>query len=165
MKTYTESLAAGFLLPLILLLPAGAQTPAEPADTGTVLHVETRRVIEDITVTDGKGQPIQGLKQSDFRIFEDGAEQQIVSFEEHQEAHPSVEALPALPVNTFSNLPDPKASGPLNVILYDLLSTAPEYQHYAHDQLVAFLKTRPPGRYAIFVLGNRLVLLQGFTAN
>ncbi len=105
-----------------------------------------------------------GLKQSDFRILEDGAEQQIVSFEERKPSVPAAEPLPPLPVNTFSNLPDPKASGPLNLILYDLLNTAPEYRHYAHDQLMAFLKTRPPGQYAIFVLGNRLELLQGFTA-
>jgi len=156
--------AAGLLLPLVLL-PSGEQAPPQSADAGTVLHVETRRVVEDITVTDSNGKPIQGLTQTDFRILEDGVEQQIASFEEHQPSPPSSVALPALPPNTFSNLPDPNAFGPLNVILYDLLSTQQQYQPYAHDQLIAFLKNRPPGRYAIFVLGNQLELLQGFTAN
>jgi VWFA-related protein len=165
MKTPSKPAGAWLFLSILLLAPAGAQTPVQSPDTGTVLRVETRRVIEDITVTDSQGRPIQGLAQRDFRIFEDGAEQQIVSFDEHQQATASAAPLPPLPPNTFSNLPDPKAAGPLNVILYDLLSTAPEYQHYAHDQLIAFLKTRPPGRYAIFVLGNRLELIQGFTAN
>jgi VWFA-related protein len=165
MNTHSRPAGAGFFLSILLLAPAGAQTPAAPTDTGSVFRVETRRVVEDITVTDSQGHPIQGLKQNDFRILEDGAQQQIVSFDEHRQASAAAAPLPHLPPDTFSNLPDPKAAGPLNVILYDLLSTAPEYQHYAHDQLIAFLKTRPPGRYAIFVLGNRLELIQGFTAN
>lgn len=150
---------------LILLQLSAAQTTPPPVNTGTVLHVETRRVIEDVTVTDGQGKPIQGLTQSEFRILENGASQQILSFEEHRSTPSVPDKLPPFPPNTFSNLPEPQSDGPLNVILYDLLSTAPEYQHYAHDQLLAFLKTRPPGRYAIFVLGNQLMLLQGFTAN
>ena len=169
MKTHSKPAGAGFFLSILLLAPAVAQSPAAlpPAsnDTGTVFHVETRRVLEDITVSDSQGRPIQGLTQADFRIFEDGVEQQIASFEEHRQDASTAPPPPALPPNTFSNLPDPKASGPLNVILYDLLSTAPDYQHYAHDELVAFLKNRPPGRYAIFVLGNHLELLQGFTAD
>jgi VWFA-related protein len=165
MMAHAKIAGVGFLLSFVLLLPGGAQTAAKPADSGVTLHVETRRVIEDVTVTDSHGKPVQDLTQGDFRVFEEGAEQKIVSFEEHRQAAAAPVALPPLPANTFSNLADPKTPGPLNVILYDLLSTAPEYQHFAHDQLVAFLKTRPPGRYAIFVLGNRLMLLQGFTAN
>lgn len=165
MKAHPTLAGVAFLFPFILPMAGGAQTPAAPATPVTVLQIETRRVVEDVSVTDSHGKPIQGLTQGEFRIFEDGAQQQLLSFEEHRPAPPSTEQLPALPVNTFSNLAQPSASGPLNVILYDLLSTAPEYQHYAHDELVAFLKTRPPGRYAIFVLGNQLVLLQGFTAD
>jgi VWFA-related protein len=164
-KTYTDLSRARFFLPFLLILPAGSQTAPKPADVGPVIHVETRRVVEDVTVTDSKGQPIQGLTQSDFRIFEDGAQQQVISFEEHSKEPTSSPPLPQLPSNTFSNLPEPDAAGPLNVILYDLLSTAPEYQHYAHSELVEFLKSRPPGRYAIFVLANRLELVQGFTAS
>lgn len=164
MKTCTTFWGTGFLL-LFILMPVDAQTPAQPPATGAALRVETRRVVEDVTVVDSHGKPIEDLTQSDFRIFEDGAEQQIVSFEEHRAAPPSSAPLPSLPPNTFSNLSDPQSSGPLNVILYDLLSTAQEYQPYAHDQLIAFLKSRPPGQYAIFVLGNHLALLQGFTSN
>jgi VWFA-related protein len=165
MSGHSVVAGAGLLLSFIPLLPAGAQTAVQPVNSGAVLHVETRRVVEDVTVTDSHGKPVQDLTQSEFRIFENGAEQKIVFFEEHRQAAGAPVALPPLPTNTFSNLSEPKTAGPLNIILYDLLSTAPEYQHYAHDQLTAFLKARPPGRYAIFVLGNRLVLLQGFTAN
>jgi VWFA-related protein len=164
-KTHTKSAVAAFSLSILLLAAVRAQSPAPSNNTTAVIHVESRRVLEDITVSDSQGHPLQGLKQSDFRIFEDGVEQQIASFEEIRQDASAVPLLPALPPNTFSNLPDPNASGPLNVILYDMLSTAPDYQHYAHDELVAFLKNRPPGRYAIFVLGNHLELLQGFTAD
>jgi len=164
-KTYKSLWRSGFFLPLFLM-PAGAQTPAQPSDSSATVRVETRRVVEDVTVVDSHGKPIQDLTQIDFRILEDGAEQQIVSFEEHRPpVSPSASPLPPLPANTFSNLSDLQASGPLNVILYDLLSTATEYQPYAHNQLIAFLKERPPGQYAIFVLANHLVMLQGFTTN
>jgi VWFA-related protein len=33
------------------------------------------------TVVDGKGRPVAGLAKNDFKVFEDGAEQQVVRFE------------------------------------------------------------------------------------
>jgi len=106
MKTHTIPTGAGLFLSILLLAPAVAQSPAP--STGTVFHVETRRVLEDITVSDSQGRPIQGLTQADFRIFEDGVEQQIASFEEHRQDASTAPPPPALPPNTFSNLPDPR---------------------------------------------------------
>ena len=125
MSGHSVVAGAGLVLSFILVLPAGAQTAVQPVSSGAVLHVETRRVVEDVTVTDSHGKPVQDLTQSEFRIFENGAEQKIVSFDEHRQAAAAPVALPSLPTNTFSNLSEPKTPGPLNIILYDLLSTAP----------------------------------------
>jgi VWFA-related protein len=155
---------AGLLLLLTLLVAGAAHAQGQAADSGPMLHVEARQVVVDVTVTDSKGNPIRGLTKNDFRVLEDGAEQKVLAFEERSLDTAQEVKLPQLPANTFANLPMAGDAAPLNVILYDLLSTAPEYQHYAHEQLVEFLKSRPPGRYAVFVLGNDLRLVQGFTA-
>jgi len=39
-------------------------------------------------VTDAKGSPVHGLKQTDFTLLEDGKEMQPNSFEEHRSARP-----------------------------------------------------------------------------
>lgn len=44
------------------------------------LKVETDLVSFNVTVTDEHNQPVKGLKQGDFRVYEDGAEQAIQHF-------------------------------------------------------------------------------------
>jgi VWFA-related protein len=52
------------------------------------------------------------------------------------------------------------------MVLFDALNTPMEDQSYVRQQLLAYLKSRPPGaRIAIFGLNAHLVLLQGFTSN
>ena len=57
--------------PQTILLPAAKQQP---------LQVTTEIVKLDATVTDERGEFISGLRQSDFRILDRGAEQPIVFF-------------------------------------------------------------------------------------
>src|SRR5450759_2939616 len=68
---------------------AQAQTSQPPSQAQTtaggmpVIKAETRLVLVDAIVTDKKGSYIGGLKQKDFRVWEDNAEQPIktLSFE------------------------------------------------------------------------------------
>lgn len=127
-----------------------------------------RRVVVDVVVTDAGNNPIAGLGPSDFSVSEDGKPQSILHFDVHNSAAsgaPSLRA-PALPPHTFMNLPADSENGPLTVFLYDLLNTPLGSQMSAHQQVVDFLKTNPArNRTAIFVLSDRLHLLQGFTDN
>jgi VWFA-related protein len=50
------------------------------AQPGTTIQTETRMVLVDVTVTDKKGNPVSGLTQKDFRVWEDNKEQVISSF-------------------------------------------------------------------------------------
>jgi VWFA-related protein len=45
-----------------------------------VIHVDAREVVVDVTVTDGKGVPIQGLTKDDFSITDEGKPRTITSF-------------------------------------------------------------------------------------
>lgn len=158
-------LAAALLLP-----PGFAQQPATPSPSlgpGLVLQESVRRVVVDVVVTD-HGKPVTGLTAADFRIFEDGKPQAIRSFEARTpESGEVIPARPAvMPVHTFVNLPavPTQANAPLTVILYDALNTPFKDQLYARQQLVKFLRQMPVGvPTAIYVLSDRLYLLQGFS--
>ena len=63
------------------------------------------------------------------------------------------------------NLPEAPEHGPLTVLLYDVLNTPVEDQLSARAQMVDFIKKSGGRSIAIFVLGDRLRLLQGFTSD
>jgi hypothetical protein len=58
-----------------------AQTP--PGQSTYVFHTNTRVVLTDVTVTDANDNPVHGLPQSVFRIFDNKEPEVIASFEEH----------------------------------------------------------------------------------
>lgn len=141
---------------------------SSPAQTNLTIKTQVRQVILDVVVTDRKHRAVHGLSQQDFTVFEDGKPQRIVSFNEHVETTTASLAVPVaeepLPPNTFVNTPRTDENLPLIVVLFDLMNTPLIDQSFGHAQMVKFLRKRPPrARIAIFVLSNRLYLLQGFT--
>ncbi len=169
-----------FLLPFSAIgqqpkapLPSAAQPQPGPelvqtADARTI-KTRVRQVLLDVVVTDSNNHPVTGLHQRDFSVLEDGKPQQIRSLEAHvasDAAPPGSEPpkLPELPPNTFLNLSPVNENLPLNILLYDVLNTPIDDQPFAHKEIVKFLKSKPAGsRFAIFLLSNKLHLLQGFT--
>ncbi|MDP9050493.1 MAG: VWA domain-containing protein [Acidobacteriota bacterium] len=118
-------------------------------------------------MTDAKGKPVEGLKQDDFKVMEDGVVQPIHFFDLHKVA-PAVGSQPALdlhlPPNTFSNLSLAPADQPVTVLLYDMLNTPQGTLPAAHQALVKFIKEQKSStKIAIFVLTDRLHMVQGFT--
>jgi Ca-activated chloride channel family protein len=90
-KTRAATCAAASLLLLLSTfplpgqeIPAGPanQTPSEPAKTGKgpVLKEETNLTLVYVTVTEPTGRLVTGLEQSNFRVYEDGKEQEVVRF-------------------------------------------------------------------------------------
>ena len=63
--------------------PANTTTGTQPAATvadDEVLRIETNLITIPVSVFDRNGLYIPGLRQSDFKIFEDGVEQEIAYF-------------------------------------------------------------------------------------
>jgi len=145
----------------------GSQEPAPATNPQATIRAKVRQVLLDVVVTDGKNQPVRGLQQEEFSLTEDGQPQKIVYFEAHTTpAAPAAKSdpPPPQPANTFRNVSTEGSALPLNVLLYDLLNTPLTDQPFAHSEIVKFLRNRPAGsRFAIFVLGDTLHLLQGFT--
>jgi VWFA-related protein len=122
-EIFQMRLASTLLFMPLALAPMVAQSaPAPPTPT---LQVYSRETIVDVTVTDAKGNPVHGLKQSDFTVKEDGKPQAIRSFEEHGETTTATQSLPKLPPNVYTNLQPSPASGALNILLLDFVNAAP----------------------------------------
>lgn len=169
-RIFGLSILAALCLPSATAQTASTtgQQPAEAPTSGLVLQQTVRRVVVDVVVTDSHGNPVTGLSADDFQILEDGKPQGIRQFDARTPASgPMLPARPAaLPPLTFVNLPATREEdhAPLTVILFDALNTQLRDQLYARQQMVRFLKQMPPGvPTAIFVLSNRLHLVQGFS--
>ena len=145
--------------------PPVAQAPAETLPAPT-FRSTTRLVQVDVVVTDKAGNPITGLKQDDFAVLQDGKPQPVRAFEAHvltPEAR-KTRAIPTLPPNTYTNLPDSVQDQSWNIVLYDQLNTPIIDQQLARIALIKVLKSLPPETpIALFVLGQRLELTHGFS--
>jgi VWFA-related protein len=159
---------------LSALLQGKAQQ--DPNSTPT-LQVYSSLTVVDVTATDADGQPVYGLKQSDFTILEDGKPQPIRNFEEV--GLRPVMPPPDLPPNVYTNLQPPAPSSAVNILLLDMANEAPEdstipqqlsaatamqkrVKQSAHDAL----DQMPMGtQVAVLSMTNNLRILQSFTSN
>jgi VWFA-related protein len=132
----------------------------------TTFRAETRLVLLDIVVTNGKGEPVPGLRKEDFQVTEDGKPQNISVFEEHTGGAITLAKLPPMPANVFTNYPLTKIPDSVNVLLLDWLNTQPQDQAYVRAQTVKYLKGITPGAsLAVFTLGAQLHMVQEFTTD
>jgi len=123
----------------------------------------------DVIVTDSKGEPIRGLKQSDFLIKEDGKPQPVRSFKEYGFEPPLPGGLirKPPPPNIHSNVDVVPTSGPVNIILIDALHLDIVSTVRSLQAIAQYFKRMPQGtEVAIFWLSSSgLHLLQGFTSD
>jgi hypothetical protein len=63
------------------IVPSPTKTPiANVDDPNEVIKIDTDEVTLDVRVVDRNNRPVNGLKQSDFTVLEDGQPQEISSF-------------------------------------------------------------------------------------
>jgi VWFA-related protein len=146
-------------------IPSAARRPAQIASAPT-LQVYSRETVVDVTLTDASGSPVRGLTQADFGVKQDGKPQSIKSFSESTSA---VERMsPKLPSGTYSNFQATPVSGPVNILLLDILNNSQKDMLYAKRATVDYLNSMPAGtQVAVFaVSANHLLrLVQGFTSD
>jgi len=145
--------------------------PADAAQAGAapapVLKVRTRLVIVDVVARDAKGAPVTDLKQDDFTVLEDGKQQKVRVFNfQHPEAHLAKQETTARPANIADNLPHFETGKALNVVLMDALNTNRTNQAFMRESMIKFLDKLPENEpIAVYLLGDRLRLLQDFTTD
>ncbi|HVG29875.1 MAG TPA: VWA domain-containing protein [Pyrinomonadaceae bacterium] len=75
----TSLLAVASCVSLFAAAPPAAQRAQQPQDD-EVMSVNTDLVVLNVTAVDAKGDYVHGLKRADFKVFEDGREQQLTNF-------------------------------------------------------------------------------------
>jgi len=158
-------------------MPAPASQPAPAAETtapsaidqAPVLRTTTRQVVVDVVATNRDGSPVTGLSKEDFEVKEDGQAQTVNFFAEHTKSKARASAapeMPTMPVGARTNVPPAPSGDAVNILLIDTLNTEMQDQASVRRQVMDFLgKLQPGTRMAIFLLGSKLVCLQGITAD
>src|ERR1022692_2028083 len=130
--------------------PSSAQA-STPSQSGFVLKMNGELVLTNVVVRDTKtGELVQGLKQSDFSVYENGKPQQIASFdfESVDKAAPlneaTVSGLAAGPNNKTVAVarPEDMRNHRLIVMFFDLTSMQPEDLDRSVEAARDFLKKK-----------------------
>jgi VWFA-related protein len=175
--------AYGLLLPAFCLLSTvyflSAQQPS-PQSAGPnrdfVIKAQTNLVLVDVRVWDKKGNPITDLKWENFRVFEDGARQEVSSFSVEKVAElesasnengpPPTIDLAKLPPNTpqeqvLKVLQDRR----LMVLFFDLSSMQADDLMRALDSATHFVNAQmtPADLVAVVTYSSDLRVAQNFT--
>lgn len=136
----------------------------------SVFHSDTREVVVDVTVTDGKGAPVQGLTKDDFSITDEGKPRTISGFSTAPDFKP-ISGLPANPLHP----PDPGTAGrPAPVGGHSTAIILDEVNSYFEDAAQArknvldlMAKVPADERIALYAIVRRqgLLLLQDYTTD
>ena len=139
---------------------------AQEADNVPTLKVYSRETIVDVSVTDSDGQPVRGLKKSDFTIAENGKPQPIHSFVESDQLPSEAEEPLEFEPGVYTNSHAVPENGPVNILLLDALEAGPADIVHEQTATMDYVKTMPPGtQLAIFWLSSSgLHMVQGFTS-
>ena len=154
---------------LILILSAWACAQTPPAaDLSAIptLKLYTREIVVDVSVSDANGNPIHDLQQSDFTVYENNKPQPIHSFAEYDEQPAPVEPPPELPPNVYTNFQPLPETGPVNILLLDILNAQPADLVHEQQAMMDYLEKMPTGtQIAVFCLSTSgLHTLQPFTS-
>jgi VWFA-related protein len=183
MTGLAQKIAAAFALLALAaagMPPLPAQSTGQVSNTpqgGFVLKTNTDLVLTNVVARDAKtGELVKDLKQSDFKIFENGKEQQISTFDFEsvdmaaplQEA--TVSGLAAGPTGSKAVVvakPEELRNHRLIVMFFDLTSMQPEDLERSVEAAQTFLKTKLQAAdlVALVSLGDTLAVDQDFTAD
>lgn len=125
-----------------------AQAQQEPIDSHTTIRSESRLVLIDSVVTDKKGAYIRDLTKKDFKLWEDGKEQQVSTFQYQADGSPAS-----------------ASQKHYLVLFFDNSTVTPANQIYARQAATKFIESNagPNRLMAIVEFGGSLRVAQNFT--
>ena len=131
------------------------------AQQDTTIRLDVQQVLVPVVVTDKKGHHVAGLHASDFRVFEDGVQQEIASFS--TDTAGSVDAVAAL-AQSEHPLSSPRHTF---VICVDTLHTAPASSARVREALENLFEKEKTtdAQYVLIGIGRQLQMIQTATTN
>lgn len=129
-------------LPGCAILLVSGITPALAAfQDDADLRVDTRLVLVDV-VAGGNALALATLSRDDFRIFDDGRQQELAVFE-RVSGRADLGAALTLPATVGSNRRDWRGAVPASatIVLIDRVNTPTDAQVFANQELARFLET------------------------
>jgi VWFA-related protein len=157
--------------PALVILSCLVMAIALPAQTPPgVIHVETREVVVDVTVTDSKNVPVQDLEKQDFTVLDEGKPRVIDAFSiVHSE--PPITGMPStsplhLPVASSSERTS--ATSHSTAIILDEVNTYFEDSATSRQYVIDVMSKVPPDeRIALYCIVRKqgLILLQDYTTD
>jgi VWFA-related protein len=179
----------GFLLVVALVAQQAPPVPkpqvqsqVQPATTTATFSTNVQLVLEEVTVKDKAGKPVEGLHKEDFTVTEDGKPQAITFFEFENVDEVAASAPPIAPLAPPSELPAltqtqiaPEPPGTVHyrdrrlmTLYFDMKSMPVLDQLRALDAAQKFIRTQmsPADLVAIMEYdGASVEVLQDFTAD
>ena len=140
------------------------------AQQDVTIRVNVQQVLVPVVATDKKGHHVSGLHASDFRIFEDGVQQQIASFS--SDTAGAVDDIGALSkpasggVGRRKGLRRPRHVTPLSSASIRSTPPPPVPHGCAQPSKISSKKKRSTGaQYVLIGIGRQLQVLQPATTN
>ena len=121
------------------------------------LRVEVDLVTIEVFALDKGGKPVRNLKKEDFRLYEDGKEQEILSFD-CVESDSSPSSMPLIDRGE-------RRQGKTVLILFNDSSTPPIYLKTSRDSAARFVREhmRPGDLFAVASFESLMKILQNLT--
>jgi Ca-activated chloride channel family protein len=139
-------IAAAFLAAPAIAQVAGPLAPSSPATDHShafdkPIQIDVEMVLVNVTVTDLQDRPLTDLGKDDFQIFENGVEQEILTFS-HEDA-------------------------PISIgLLFDMSNSMANKVDKARRAALQVLETaNPQDEFFLVTFGSRAELTSGFTAD
>jgi hypothetical protein len=148
----------GAVLARVYVLESQVNPAQEPVGGEIVLKSESALVVLDVVVTDKKGQPMHGLKSSDFTVLEKDQEMRLQSFEEHRaDQIPAPTPLPAKPMSVMDSAMLLGGPNPTQIpFMVKIVPTAGTENTLPPTNQPNVKKMKPPYRHYIVWYGTNL---------
>jgi VWFA-related protein len=139
-----------------------ARLSAAQLERSFSLRVDVELVTTEVIVLDKKGKPVRNLKKEDFRLYEDGKQQEISSFDEVTDESGGVS-----PMNMASLEEGDSRRGKIVLIIFDDSTITSGHIKQSRDSAERFVKEhmRPQDLFAVAAFSNSLKILQNFTTD
>jgi len=145
-----------FVCLFIGILGPGGRVSAAQSDSFK-LRIEVDLVAIEVFALDKSGKPVRNLRKEDFQLFEDGKEQEILSFDE-VDAGSAPSSMPLI-------VGGERRQGKTVLILFNDSSTPPIYLKTARDSAARFVREhmRPGDLFAVASFESLMKITQNLT--